>query len=103
MKRAVVFKLAKGFTQRGKNNYRITANRVDHALMFAYRDRRVKKRVAREGFVAQINAATRQLGIILIFFPCISLSGLERGLKSRFFVNPCLAPCQCQDLMCWTS
>jgi large subunit ribosomal protein L20 len=58
-----VFKLAKGFNQRGKNNYRITANRVDHALMYAYRDRRNKKRVARQGWISQINAATRQFGI----------------------------------------
>jgi len=74
MKRSFVFKWAKGYWGRGKNNYRITANRVDRALQFAYRDRRTKKRTNRTAWIQQINAASRQFGLPYSQF----VAGLQR-------------------------
>jgi len=42
----------------------IAINRVEKALQYQYRDRKVKKREARKLWIQQINAATRQHGII---------------------------------------
>ena len=39
-----VIKLAKGYRGRSNNNYRLALERVEKAMQYAYRDRRVKKR-----------------------------------------------------------
>merc|ERR1712032_220206 len=64
MRKDKVLKLAKGFRGRAKNCFRIAINRVEKALQYQYRDRRQKKREARRLWIQQINAATRQHGVI---------------------------------------
>ena len=55
--------LARGYrTKRGKA-YRIARTQVMKSLLYAYIDRRKKKRVQRQLAILQINAATRQRGI----------------------------------------
>ena len=54
-----VLKLAKGFRGGRSKLFRTAADAVDKALMYAYRDRRVRKRDFRRLWILRINAATR--------------------------------------------
>jgi large subunit ribosomal protein L20 len=58
-----VLKLAKGFRGRRGNVFRIAKEAVMKAGQYAYRDRRAKKRVFRQLWIARINAAARSLGL----------------------------------------
>ncbi len=58
-RRKKVLKLAKGFRGGRSKLFRTAADAVDKALMYAYRDRRVKKRTFRRLWIARINAAVR--------------------------------------------
>ena len=58
-RRKKVLKLAKGFRGGRSKLYRTAADAVDKALMYAYRDRRVRKRDFRRLWIARINAAAR--------------------------------------------
>jgi large subunit ribosomal protein L20 len=58
-RRNKVLKLAKGFRGGRSKLFRTAADSVDKALMYAYRDRRVRKRDFRQLWIARINAATR--------------------------------------------
>ena len=58
-----VLELAKGFRGRRKNVYRIAKQAVMKAGQYAYRDRRAKKRVFRQLWIARINAAARENGL----------------------------------------
>ncbi|MDP1692444.1 MAG: 50S ribosomal protein L20 [Burkholderiaceae bacterium] len=68
-----VLALAKGFRGRRKNVFRIAKEAVMKAGQYAYRDRRTKKRVFRQLWIARINAASRELGV--------SYSKFMAGLK----------------------
>ena len=52
-------KLAKGFRGGRSKLYRTASDAVDKALMYAYRDRRARKRDFRRLWISRINAATR--------------------------------------------
>ena len=58
-RRNKVLKLAKGFRGGRSKLYRTAADAVDKALMYAYRDRRVRKRDFRKLWIIRINAAAR--------------------------------------------
>lgn len=58
-----VLTLAKGFTRRRKNVFRVAKEAVMKAGQYAYRDRRAKKRTFRTLWIARINAATREHGM----------------------------------------
>ena len=58
-----VISQAKGYRGRSKNCYRIALQRVEKALQYAYRDRRVKKRNFRSLWIQRINAAARLHGM----------------------------------------
>jgi len=68
-----VLSQAKGYRGRRGNVYRIAKQAVMKAGQYAYRDRRNKKRVFRQLWIARINAATRELGL--------SYSQFANGLK----------------------
>ena len=68
-----VLALAKGFRGRRKNVFRIAKEAVMRAGQYAYRDRRTRKRVFRNLWIARINAASRSLGV--------TYSKLMAGLK----------------------
>ena len=72
-RRKKVLKLAKGFRGGRSKLYRTAADAVDKALMYAYRDRRVRKRDFRRLWIARINAAAR--------INNISYSKFMHGLK----------------------
>jgi large subunit ribosomal protein L20 len=52
-----VLKRAEGFVLGRKNKYRRTAEAVDRALVYAFRDRRAKKRDFRTLWIARLSAA----------------------------------------------
>ena len=58
-RRNKILKLAKGFRGGRSKLFRTAADAVDKALMYAYRDRRVRKRDFRRLWILRINAATR--------------------------------------------
>ncbi|OQY05054.1 MAG: 50S ribosomal protein L20 [Desulfobacteraceae bacterium 4572_123] len=58
-RRNKVLKLAKGFRAGRSKLFRTAADAVDKALMYAYRDRKVRKRDFRKLWIARINAAAR--------------------------------------------
>lgn len=58
-----ILKKAKGYTGRRKNVYRVAKQAVTKAGQYAYRDRRTRKRVFRNLWIARINAAAREHGI----------------------------------------
>ena len=58
-RRKKVLKLARGYRGGRSKLYRTAADAVDKALMYAYRDRRVRKRDFRRLWIARINAAAR--------------------------------------------
>lgn len=62
-RRKRVLKLAKGYWGRRKNVWTIAKNAVERGLQYAYRDRKVKKRVFRKLWIQRINAAARMQGM----------------------------------------
>lgn len=58
-RRQKVLKLAKGFVAGRSKVFRTAADSVDKALMYAYRDRKARKRDFRQLWIARINAAAR--------------------------------------------
>ncbi len=58
-RRNKVLKLAKGYRGGRSKLYRTAADAVDKALMYAYRDRRARKRDFRKLWIVRINAAAR--------------------------------------------
>jgi large subunit ribosomal protein L20 len=58
-RRKKILKLAKGFRGGRSKLIRTAADAVDKSLMYAYRDRRVRKRDFRRLWIARINAAVR--------------------------------------------
>ncbi|MBE0467520.1 MAG: 50S ribosomal protein L20 [Candidatus Desulforudis sp.] len=58
-----VLKLAKGYWGAKSKLYRVANQQVMRSLMYAYRDRRAKKRDFRRLWITRINAAARMNGI----------------------------------------
>ncbi len=73
-RRKKVLKLAKGFRGGRSKLFRTAADAVDKALMYAYRDRRARKRDFRRLWIARINAGARMNGL--------SYSKFIHGLKT---------------------
>ncbi|MDX6622380.1 MAG: large subunit ribosomal protein [Solirubrobacterales bacterium] len=72
-KRRKVLKEAKGYFGRKHSSYRFAKEQVQRSGMYAYRDRRNKKRTFRRLWITRINAAARLEGM--------SYSELMHGLK----------------------
>jgi large subunit ribosomal protein L20 len=62
-RRKKIFALAKGFRGARKNRFRNSIHVVRRSLVYAYRDRRVKKREFRKLWIVRINAAVRAAGL----------------------------------------
>jgi large subunit ribosomal protein L20 len=62
-RRKKILKMAKGYFGARKNVYTVAKNAVEKGLLYAYRDRKNKKRAFRRLWIARINAAARQNGI----------------------------------------
>ena len=62
-RRKKILKQAKGYFGRRKNVWTIAKNAIDKAMLYAYRDRKTKKRNFRALWIARINAAARLNGM----------------------------------------
>jgi large subunit ribosomal protein L20 len=62
-RRKKIMKLAKGYFGRRKNVWTVAKNAVEKALVYAYRDRRNKKRNFRALWITRINAGARMHGL----------------------------------------
>src|SRR5918997_1071231 len=72
-KRRATLHLARGYFGTKKSSYRRAKEQVQRSLMYAYRDRKVRKREFRRLWIVRINAGARQHGL--------SYSQLMHGLK----------------------
>jgi large subunit ribosomal protein L20 len=72
-RRKKVIKLAKGYYGSKHTLYKVANQQVMKSLMYAFRDRRQKKRDFRKLWITRINAAARMNGL--------SYSRLMHGLK----------------------
>ena len=72
-RRKKVMRLAKGYYGRRKNVWTVAKNAVEKGLLYAYRDRKNKKREFRALWIQRINAGAREHGL--------SYSQLMGGLK----------------------
>ena len=72
-RRKKVMRLAKGYFGRRKNVWTVAKNAVEKGLLYAYRDRKTKKREFRALWIQRINAGAREHGL--------SYSQLMGGLK----------------------
>ena len=63
-----VLRLSKGFRGRSSTNYRIAVERLEKAMLYAYRDRRNRKRDFRSLWIQRINAAVRAHGLTYSLF-----------------------------------
>jgi len=81
-RRKKVLKLAKGFRGGRSKLFRTAADAVDKALMYAYRDRRVRKRDFRKLWISRINAAARMNNLSYSkFIHGLKLAGVELDRK----------------------
>jgi large subunit ribosomal protein L20 len=74
-KRRKVLKAVKGFRGARGRNYKAANEALLHSLIYAFRDRRRRKRDFRALWITRINAAARQEGL--------SYSRLVNGLKKE--------------------
>jgi len=81
-RRKSVMKLAKGYYGRRKNVWTVAKNAVEKGLVYAYRDRKQKKRKFRSLWIMRINAAARLNGMSYSqFMGEYKKSGLELNRK----------------------
>lgn len=74
-RRKKVLKLAKGYRGGHSKLFRTASSTVDRALVYAYRDRRQRKRDFRRLWIARINAAVRMNNLTYSKF----MSGLKKA------------------------
>jgi large subunit ribosomal protein L20 len=58
-----IVKLAKGYRGVRNSNFKTAKDAVEKGLLYAYRDRRQKKRMFRKLWIMRINAAVRNNGL----------------------------------------
>ena len=81
-KRRKVLKEAKGYFGRKHSSYRFAKEQVQRSGMYAYRDRRNKKRTFRRLWITRINAAARLNGMSYgTFMHGLDLAGIELDRK----------------------
>ena len=81
-KRAKVLDQAKGYYGRKKSSYRFAKEQVEHSLVYAYRDRKAKKRTMRRLWITRINAGARQHGLSYNqFISGLKTAGIELDRK----------------------
>ena len=79
-RRKKILKLAKGYFGRRKNVWTVAKNAVEKAMLYAYRDRKTKKRNFRSLWIARINAGARLHGL--------SYSQFMGKIKSNKILKP---------------
>ena len=81
-KRKRILKLAKGFFGRKKNVWTVAKNAIEKGLVYAYRDRKQKKREFRGVWIQRINAGVRAHGLSYSeFIGKLKKSGIDLNRK----------------------
>jgi large subunit ribosomal protein L20 len=81
-RRKKVLKLAKGYRGGLSRQFKTASVAVKRALVYAYRDRKVRKREFRRLWIIRINAAVRQFGLTYSkFMGLLKKSGIEINRK----------------------
>jgi len=81
-RRKKVLKLAKGYRGGRSKLFRTATDSVDKALMYAYRDRKVRKRAYRRLWIARINAAARMNNLTYSkFMHGLKVAGIDLDRK----------------------
>ena len=81
-KRRKVLNEAKGYYGRKHSSYRFAKEQVQRSGMYAYRDRRNRKREFRRLWIVRINAGARQHGLSYSkFINGLNLAGIEINRK----------------------
>lgn len=81
-RRKKIIKQAKGYFGRRKNVWTVAKNAVEKAMLYAYRDRRNKKRSFRALWIVRINAGARLHGMSYSqFMGKIKAKGIELNRK----------------------
>ena len=62
-RRKKMMKYAKGYFGRKKNVWTVAKNQIEKSWLYAYRDRKNRKRVFRSLWIQRINAGARQHGM----------------------------------------
>lgn len=89
-KRRVVLEQASGYRGQRSRLYRKAKEQVTHSMVYAYRDRRNKKREFRRLWIQRINAAARANGMTYNrFMQGLGLAGVEvdRRMLAELAVN----------------
>ena len=85
-RRKKVLKAAKGFFGARSKVYTVAVNALEKSYVYAYRDRRNKKRAFRRLWIARINAATRMHGLSYSKF-IHALNQKEIGLNRKVLAD----------------
>lgn len=81
-RRKRIMNLAKGYFGRRKNVWTVAKNAVEKGLLYAYRDRRVKKRNFRSLWIQRINAGAREHGLSYsAFMGKVNANGIKLNRK----------------------
>jgi len=82
-KRRKVLEQAKGYWGLKSTNYTYAKEQVEHSLVYAYRDRKNRKRTFRSLWIVRINAAARVHGLSYNqFISGVHKAGIELDRKS---------------------
>jgi large subunit ribosomal protein L20 len=82
-KRRKVLKAVKGFRGARGRNYKAANEALLHSLIYAFRDRRVRKRDFRSLWISRINAAVRREGLSYsVFMHGLKKSGVSLNRKA---------------------
>jgi large subunit ribosomal protein L20 len=81
-RRKKILKYAKGFWGRKKNVWTVAKNAVEKGWLYAYRDRKQKKREFRKLWIQRINAGAREHGMSYSqFMGAVNKKGIELNRK----------------------
>ncbi|TAE59524.1 MAG: 50S ribosomal protein L20 [Bacteroidetes bacterium] len=81
-RRKSMLKYAKGYWGRKKNVWTVAKNQIEKSWVYAYRDRRARKRSFRRLWITRINAGVRNYGLSYsVFMDKLHKSGIELNRK----------------------
>ncbi|WNJ17973.1 50S ribosomal protein L20 [Pontibacter sp. G13] len=81
-RRKRMMKHAKGYFGRKKNVWTVAKNQIEKGWLYAYRDRKQRKREFRRLWIQRINAGTRQYGLSYsAFMGALNKEGIELNRK----------------------
>ncbi|MDX2246839.1 MAG: 50S ribosomal protein L20 [Bacteroidia bacterium] len=81
-RRKRMMKFAKGYFGRKKNVWTVAKNQIEKSWVYAYRDRKARKREFRKLWIIRINAGARQYGLSYsVLMGKIHAAGVELNRK----------------------